>query len=81
ARAVPSPTVSHGLRCAVASFDVKDGVMRADKIIADTGVVVAKGEGTINLKTERLDLRIEGDIKMTRLVRLFIQIEIKGPLA
>ncbi len=68
------------LRCAVASFDVKDGVMRADKIIADTGVVVAKGEGTINLKTERLDLRIEGDSKKPRLVRLFIPIEIKGPL-
>ncbi|MDB5454780.1 MAG: AsmA family protein [Caulobacter sp.] len=68
------------LRCAVANFDVRDGVMRADRIVADTGVVLAKGSGTIDLGTERVDLRIEGDSKKPRLVRLFIPITIKGPL-
>jgi uncharacterized protein involved in outer membrane biogenesis len=47
--------------------------------VADTGVVLAKGRGTINLETERMDLRIEGDSKKPRLVRLFIPITIKGP--
>ncbi|MBI1686365.1 AsmA family protein [Caulobacter hibisci] len=73
-------TKETSLRCAVASFDVKNGVMRTDKIVADTGVVLAKGEGTIDLEKERLDLKIEGDSKKPRLVRLFIPIEIKGPL-
>ncbi|MGH1558453.1 hypothetical protein ACRAWD_13290 [Caulobacter segnis] len=47
--------------------------------MADTGVVLAKGRGAINLETERMDFRIEGDSKKPRLVRLFIPITIKGP--
>uniref|UniRef100_B0T203 AsmA family protein n=1 Tax=Caulobacter sp. (strain K31) TaxID=366602 RepID=B0T203_CAUSK len=67
------------VRCAVADFTVKDGVMRANQIVADTGVVLAKGKGTIDLRSERLDLKINGDSKKPRLVRLFIPITIKGP--
>jgi uncharacterized protein involved in outer membrane biogenesis len=67
------------IRCAVADFTVKDGIMRANRIVADTGVVLAKGKGTIDLQNERLDLKIEGDSKKPRLVRLFIPITIKGP--
>jgi uncharacterized protein involved in outer membrane biogenesis len=67
------------VRCAVADFSVKDGVMTSNQIVADTGVVLAKGKGTIDLQTERLDLKIEGDSKKPRLVRLFIPITIKGP--
>jgi AsmA family protein len=68
------------LRCAVADFKVTDGVMRANRIVLDTGVVIASGAGTIDLKDEKLDLRIEGDSKKPRLVRLFIPIKINGPL-
>jgi uncharacterized protein involved in outer membrane biogenesis len=67
------------VRCAVADFSVKDGVMRANQIVADTGVVLAKGKGTIDLQNERLDLKIDGDSKKPRLVRLFIPITIRGP--
>jgi uncharacterized protein involved in outer membrane biogenesis len=67
------------VRCAVADFDVKNGVMTTNHLVADTGVVLAKGRGTINLETERMDFRIEGDSKKPRLVRLFIPITIKGP--
>ncbi|CAN5354209.1 AsmA family protein [soil metagenome] len=67
------------VRCAVADFSVKDGVMRSNQIVADTGVVLAKGKGTIDLRNERMDLRIDGDSKKPRLVRLFIPITIKGP--
>jgi AsmA family protein len=42
-------------------------------------VVLARGRGTINLATERMDFRIEGDSKKPRLVRLFIPITIRGP--
>lgn len=67
------------VRCAVADFSVRNGVMTANHLVADTGVVLAKGRGTINLATERMDFRIEGDSKKPRLVRLFVPITIKGP--
>ena len=67
------------VRCAVADFNVKDGVMTSNQIVADTGVVLARGKGTIDLQNERMDLRIDGDSKKPRLVRLFIPITIKGP--
>lgn len=67
------------VRCAVADFAVKDGVMTTNHLVADTGVVLARGRGTINLATERMDFRIEGDSKKPRLVRLFIPITIRGP--
>jgi len=67
------------VRCAVADFTVKDGIMRSNQIVADTGVVLAKGKGTIDLQKETLDFRIEGDSKKPRLVRLFVPITVRGP--
>ncbi len=68
------------LRCAVADFKVVNGVLRAEKVVFDTGVVLATGSGTVDLETERMDLRIEGETKKTRLVRLWAPITLKGPL-
>jgi uncharacterized protein involved in outer membrane biogenesis len=68
------------LRCAVANFKVENGVMRAQQIVIDTGVVLASGSGTINLGDETMDLRITGDSKKPRLVRLFAPITLKGQL-
>lgn len=68
------------LRCAVADFKVTDGIARASRIVADTDVVLIEGSGTVDLRTERLNLRIEGDSKKPRLLRLFVPIEIEGPL-
>lgn len=68
------------VRCAIADFDVKNGVMTTNTLVADTGVVLAKGRGTVDLRTERMDFRIEGDSKKPRLVRLFVPITIKGPI-
>jgi uncharacterized protein involved in outer membrane biogenesis len=68
------------VRCAVADFRVKDGLARANRIVVDTDVVLVKGEGTVNLRTERLDLRFEGESKKPRLLRLFVPIRVNGPL-
>lgn len=68
------------VRCAVVDFSVRNGVMTANHLVADTGVVLAKGRGTVDLETERIDFRIEGDSKKPRLVRLFVPITIKGPI-
>ncbi|MCC7267385.1 MAG: AsmA family protein, partial [Caulobacteraceae bacterium] len=68
------------IRCGVARFRTTDGVMRADDIVVDTGVVRIVGEGTINLETERLNLELRGKPKKLRLIRLRAPITVKGPL-
>jgi uncharacterized protein involved in outer membrane biogenesis len=68
------------IRCAVAHFDAKSGVLQADQIVIDTGPVLATAKGSVDLGTERLDLRIEGHPKKFRLVRLTAPITIKGPI-
>jgi uncharacterized protein involved in outer membrane biogenesis len=68
------------LRCAVADFQVTNGVARARRIVADTGVVLIEGQGTINLRTETINLRIEGDSKKPRLLRVFAPITVSGPI-
>lgn len=69
------------LRCAVADFRVKGGVMRADKIVLDTGVVTVVGEGTVSLDTERYDLSFKGRPKKLRAVRVAAPITVKGSLS
>jgi len=68
------------IRCAVADFRVRDGIARASRIVIDTGVVRVRGEGGVNLKTERLNLLFEGQSKKPRLLRLFVPIQVEGPL-
>lgn len=68
------------IRCGVADFDVSNGVATARTLVIDTDVVLAKGTGTINLGTERMDLRIDGESKRPRLLRLWTPILVRGPL-
>lgn len=68
------------VRCAVAQFDVKGGVMQARQIVFDTGVVVANGTGSINLGSETMNLRLEGHSKEPRILRVMAPITLQGPL-
>ena len=68
------------IRCAVADFKVSGGVARAQTFVIDTDVVQAKGSGSINLETETLNLKIDGESKKPRLLRLWTPINITGPL-
>lgn len=68
------------VRCAVADFDVAGGVARARTLVIDTGVVLAKGSGSIDLGAETLNLRIDGDSKKPRLLRIWAPITVRGPL-
>ena len=69
------------IRCAVADFEVTNGVARAKTFIVDTDVVLAQGSGTINLGTEIVDLKIDGESKKPRLLRLWTPIRVRGPLS
>ncbi|MDI7775018.1 AsmA family protein [Asticcacaulis sp. EMRT-3] len=68
------------VRCAVANFRIQDGIMQAQQIVFDTGVVVVNGSGSINLKDESLNLAFRGQAKKFRLVRIKTPIMIGGHL-
>lgn len=68
------------IRCAVADFDVSNGVATARTVVIDTTPVLAKGAGTIDLGAETMNLRIDGETKEARLVRLWSPIVVQGPL-
>lgn len=68
------------VRCAVADFDVSSGVALAKTFVIDTNVVLAKGSGTIDLGSETLNLKIDGESKKPRLLRLWTPILVRGPL-
>jgi uncharacterized protein involved in outer membrane biogenesis len=68
------------VRCAVAAFSSKQGIMKLDQFAFDTPVVLATGEGTIDLRNERVDLAITGHPKKPQLIRVRAPITIRGPL-
>ena len=68
------------IRCAVADFNVAGGTATARTLVIDTDVVLARGSGTINLGSETMNLRIDGESKKPRLLRLWSPITIQGPL-
>jgi hypothetical protein len=68
------------LRCAVVDFNVRHGVMTARQFVLDTGVVLAGGQGTIDLNSEILNLKVEGHTKKPRLVRIIAPFDVKGHL-
>jgi hypothetical protein len=69
-----------GVRCALADFQVKDGVMHARDVVFDTDVVKATGTGTVNLKDETLNMQLNGAPKKLTLIRLRAPITITGPI-
>jgi hypothetical protein len=68
------------IRCAVGAFDVKNGVLEANRLVFDTEPVVVTGAGQINLGTERLALRLQGHPKKFQLVRLQVPVNFEGPI-
>ncbi|MGI8839964.1 MAG: AsmA family protein, partial [Caulobacteraceae bacterium] len=66
------------IRCAVADFQAKDGILTAQRIVFDTGVVLALGKGDIDLRDESVNLRLSGKPKKFRLVRIGAPITVKG---
>lgn len=69
------------IRCAVADFNVAGGTATARTLVIDTDVVLTKGSGTIDLGSETLNLKLDGESKQPRLLRVWAPITVKGPLA
>jgi AsmA protein len=69
------------LRCGVADFDVKEGIMHTDALIFDTEVTTIVGTGSIDLRQEKLDLTLNQKTKNTSPVALRSPIYIRGSFA
>ncbi|HXJ51649.1 MAG TPA: AsmA family protein [Burkholderiales bacterium] len=66
------------VRCAVADFDVKNGVMNTNAFVFDTSVVKVEGGGTINLKTEGMDLKLNPRPKDSSVASLNSPLYVRG---
>lgn len=69
------------LRCGVADFEVKEGVMAADALIFDTEVTTILGTGNIDLAQEKLDLTLNQKTKNTSPLALRSPIYVRGSFA
>ncbi|MCX7173384.1 MAG: AsmA family protein [Proteobacteria bacterium] len=69
------------LRCAVADFGVKGGVMKANALIFDTEVSTITGDGSIDLDREKLDLTFVPKTRNTSPVALRTPIHVGGTFA
>jgi AsmA protein len=66
------------MNCAVAVFDVDQGLMRSRTLVFDTSVNSLQGSGTISLAQEQLDLTIVPRTKVNSLVALRSPVHIIG---
>lgn len=66
------------IRCAIADFGVKDGLMKTNAFVFDTQVVNVGGEGTINLKSEQMDLKLNPEPKDRSIASLNSPLFIRG---
>jgi AsmA protein len=69
------------LRCAVADFNVKRGVMQTEALVFDTQVTTLIGTGTIDLAQEQLDITLNPKTKNTSPVALRSPIYLRGSFA
>jgi uncharacterized protein involved in outer membrane biogenesis len=69
------------LHCLVTRFDVSNGLAKSRVLLGDTGRLTLDGSGTINLKTEEIDIGLDTHTKVTNLLSLMPPIHAGGTLA
>ena len=68
------------LRCALVDLKIGDGIVRTDPLLVDTTIADLGGRGTINLKTEMIDISLTARPKETPLLTDLTGISIGGKL-
>jgi len=66
------------IRCAIADFAVKDGLMQTNAFVFDTAVVNVEGGGVVNLKTEEMDLKLNPKPKDSSIASLNSPLYVRG---
>jgi hypothetical protein len=68
------------IECALSRFEIRDGVAVSRAMLVDTDRIVVAGNGTVDLRTEALDLKLVPRPKEASLVSLGLPILIRGTL-
>ena len=58
------------ISCAITAVHVKDGVMEPDLLVADTSAELIKGEGSVDFRNEKYDLRLHANSKKPSILAL-----------
>jgi AsmA protein len=66
------------IRCAIADFGVKNGLMQTNAFVFDTQVVNVEGTGNVNLKNESMDLTLNPHPKDKSIASLNSPLYIRG---
>lgn len=69
------------IRCLVASFDARNGMLTPNPVAMDATLSVARGAGIINLRDERINLALHGAAKKPSPLRIDQPVRIGGSLA
>lgn len=68
------------VHCAAADFEIHTGVMHATRFFIDSEPVFISGEGQVLLDPETLDLKLHGEPKGLRILRLKAPVSVQGTL-
>jgi len=77
---IDDPKARVPLRCLVASFDAKNGVLTPGPLAVDTEISIGRGEGRIALDGETISLILRGGAKGKSALRIVDPIKISGTL-
>ncbi len=66
------------LNCLVTRFRLRDGLATVERLLIDTGKITVTGIGTVNLASERLDLRFDPRPKYPSLISLATRMRVAG---
>jgi uncharacterized protein involved in outer membrane biogenesis len=78
--ALDRATAKTKLHCVVSGLEFKSGVVTPKAILAETGSMTMTGDGTVNLGTERLDLKLVPSSRDTGLAALLPPVNVRGSL-
>ncbi|MCW0234520.1 MAG: AsmA family protein [Ferrovibrio sp.] len=76
--ALDRATAKTKLHCVVSGLDFKNGVVMPKAILAETGSMTMTGDGTANLGTEQLDLRLVPSSRDTGLAAALPPVKVRG---
>ena len=68
------------VHCAAADFEIRSGVMRTTRFFIDSEPVFISGEGRVLLDSETLDLKLHGEPKRLRIMRIKAPVLVQGTL-
>tara|TARA_R110000772_G_scaffold72505_14_gene158149 strand:- start:5627 stop:6487 length:861 start_codon:yes stop_codon:yes gene_type:complete len=77
---IGNPKARVPMRCLVANFSARNGVLRPQPLAIDTEVSIGRGEGRITLDGEQISLVLRGGAKGKSALRIVDPIRISGTL-